>query len=263
MFPYLDLPGFKRRSVMPPTDVDALDSLYPGFVAARVALASSFINSRLRKRYGTSTHLQQSSLPLGQNPPTLLAAGTTPPAVTLFGRPIIGSVQIRIEITTLGALGVAVFRWSMDGGLTFVSGVTTAASVALTGTGLSALFSSGSYSTDNVYSAATPVPESVLGWLTAMVTRDLYLRRGMNPQDPAIEIMGEQYSQALLDLKEASDSKDGLFDLPVSEDQDSAVTTGGPLSYSETSPYVWQNAQRNIARGEDDQSGQDGFESVQ
>lgn len=249
MFPYLDIAGFKRRSVMVPTDVDALESLYPGFVAARVALQSSFINSRLRKRYGNAG--QQNSLPLGQTAPALVAAGTSPPGVSLTGRPILGSLQVILSIDGAGGLTVATFKWSPDGGLSWSTGVTTASAVALAGTGMSANFSVGSYSTDNVYAAATPVPEAVLGWLVALVTRDAFLRRGMNPQDPAMQMIVDECTVALADLKEAADSTDGLFDLPASEDLDSAVTTGGPQFYSETSPYVFADLQRQQGTAED------------
>lgn len=80
------------------------------------------------------------------------SAGTTPPAVTLTGTPN-GFHDVRIEITTGGALATAVFRWSINGGSTWTSGVTTAASVVLTGTGLTANFAAGTYATNNVYTA--------------------------------------------------------------------------------------------------------------
>ena len=97
---------------------------------------------------------------------------------------------------------------------------------------------------------ATP-PESVLGWLTALVTLDVLRKRGLNPADPAAEMYAKDVERAMAELKEAADSKDGLFDLPAVDDGDSAVTTGGPLGYSETSPYVWADIERNIGRNED------------
>lgn len=85
------------------------------------------------------------------------AAGTTPPTVTV-AETTSGSVSLatgtgsyRIEITTGGARGVAVFRWSDDGGETYTSAVTTAATVALSN-GITATFATGTdYATDNVY----------------------------------------------------------------------------------------------------------------
>lgn len=83
---------------------------------------------------------------------SVTSAGTTPPAVTLTGTPN-GFHDVRIEITTGGALATAVFRWSINGGSTWTAGVTTAASVVLTGTGLTANFAAGTYATNNVYTA--------------------------------------------------------------------------------------------------------------
>ncbi len=93
---------------------------------------------------------------------TLTASGTTPPAVTLTGSLIV-PYGIRVEITTLGALGVAVFRVSLDNGTTWLaSGVTTAATYAIAGTAIVLNFAAGTYATDNVYRAtvATAVDAS-------------------------------------------------------------------------------------------------------
>lgn len=48
---YLDVAALKARTIMPDTDVDALDVMYPGWIASRLAVGTSEINSRLRKRY--------------------------------------------------------------------------------------------------------------------------------------------------------------------------------------------------------------------
>lgn len=249
MFPYLLPDDFRRRSMMPLVEATGVEESNPGFTAARIAIQSSYINGRLRKRYGNNG--AQNSLPLGQTAPAFVKAGTAAPDVSLQGRPTWGSMLLRIEVTLGGALGTAQFRWSSDGGVTWVTGVLTSASVVLGATGLSATFASGVYSTDNVYAAASPVPEIVLGWLTTLVTDDLYRKRGRDPQDPAMVDLRDDVTRTLGEIKEAADSKDGLFDLPVSEDLDSAVTTGGPLGYSETSPYVWPVIEKNVGQAED------------
>jgi hypothetical protein len=155
---YLDLAGFKVRTLMASGDVDYVETVEPGFVAARLKLRSSYIDGRLRKRYGQS----------GQLP-------------------------------------------------------------------------------------FTAPPEIILSWLVAMVTYEVMRKRGFNPQDPVGELYTKDNETAMAELKEAADSKDGLFDLPAVENGDSAVTTGGPLGYAETSPYVWQNFERNKGRAEDAQ----------
>lgn len=248
MFPYLDLAGFKVRSEFTlPESLDYVESRYPGFIDQQISDFSSYINARLRKRYGNAPEVGN-SLPFGQQPPLLLAAGTNPPAIGLIGRPTLGSMQLRLKITTAGPLSVAIFSWSSDRGKKFTDGVASAAQVPLGSTGLVATFADvGTYGLDNVYSAAEPVPAIVLRWLVAGVAYAVWNRRGRDPQDPYIADLKERYATTLAELKEAADSKDGLFDLPVSEDADSAITTAGPDIYSETSPYVW--ADREIRRG--------------
>lgn len=250
MIPYLDLGGFQRRTVMPLGDVQLVDSLYPGWIARAARTVQSHVNTRLRKRYGES-------IPFGAAPAQPVAAGTSPPAVTLTGIPTVGSLEIVIAITTAGALGSAVVKWSLDGGDTWTTNVPTAASVALPGTGLTANFAAGTYSADNVYTAATPVPEQILRWMTQILTPDVYRKRGVNPQDPQLELVEKDRTDALAQLKEAADGAEGLLDLPTNEDAGSAVTTGSPMGYSEASPYVWTDQQRTGGVDDDQNHGGD------
>lgn len=251
MNPYLDKQGFRNRSVMADGEILLVENDSPGFLATRIAMRSSYINGRLRKRYGNAGSPLGNSLPFGQTAPALIAQGTNPPNVTLTGRPILGCMQFQIIITTGGALGSAAFKWSSDNGVTFTSGVLTAATVTLGSTGVIANFSTGTYSTDNSYASDTCVPEIVLSWLTVLVTDDMYRKRGRDPQDPAMADLKEDVVTALAEIKEAADGDTGLFDLPSSEDTDSAVTTGGPLGYSEASPYVWTDIEARRGREED------------
>jgi hypothetical protein len=163
-------------------------------------------------------------------------------------------MQLQLSITFGGGVGTAQFSWTSDN-VTFHTGVLTGASVVLGSTGVTAHFAVGStYSTDNVYAAATPVPEIVLNWLQLYVTYDLYKKRGANPADPQMQWLIDDVNKAEAELKEAADSKDGLFDLPSSEDEGSAITTAGPLAYTETSPYKWTNKERGIGRRQDEAS---------
>lgn len=250
MFPYLDVLSLKLRAIIPASYIDAVESSSAGFVEQSIEDWSSYINTRLRKRYGRAS--QGNSLPWGQVPPTLVAQGTAPPSVTLTGVPTLGSMKVWVQITTGGALGAALFQWSSNGGVTWTAtGVATAASVVLTGTGLTAVFPVGAYGTDNFYKAAPPVPAAILKWLTALVTVDVWDKRGADPSDPEMVRAQGRKDQAIAEIKEAADSKDGLFDLPVSEDQDTAVTTGAPLGYSEQSPWVWTDIQANNGTQQD------------
>ncbi len=102
------------------------------------------------------------------------------------------------------------------------------------------------------FSALEPYPEAVLEWLTKIVTFELYLKRGVDPADQSIALYRTDKEQAEAELKEAADSKEGLFDLPLNDTRDAtAISKGGPLSYTETSPYVGFDLQRTNGRNED------------
>ncbi len=87
--------------------------------------------------------------------PAVTTTGTTPPAVTISGATKSALNKLRIEITSAGARGTALFRYSFNGGNTWTSGVLTAATVPLlfngSPTDLVANFPVGNYATDNVY----------------------------------------------------------------------------------------------------------------
>jgi hypothetical protein len=253
VFPYLDLEGYRFRTIIPPDFVDEIDTVSPGWIAQNLLSWSSWVNGRLRKRYGAAS--QGNALPFGQQPPIALGAGTLPPSLVLLGRPTIGSLLLQFQVTTAGALGAALFQWSRDGGRTNVAtNVPTAALVPLPGTGLTVQFLPTSvFAVDNVYVCDTPVPEIVLRWLVAFTDLDVMKRRYRQTNDAALEDFKAAAAAAAGDVKEAADSKDGLFDLPVNEASDSAVTTAFPLGYSETSPYVWTTEQARTGITQDNQ----------
>lgn len=79
------------------------------------------------------------------------STGTTPPVVTVAGYPT-GNYTVHVDMDLGGARGTATFRWSIDGGLTWVAaGVVTAATVALGSTGITVAFPTGTYNADNLY----------------------------------------------------------------------------------------------------------------
>jgi hypothetical protein len=80
------------------------------------------------------------------------STGTAPPAVTFTGTPN-GVYKILVEITTGGARGTAVFRYSLDNGATYTTAVATAATVLLGDSGVTANFAVGTYTDDNVYTS--------------------------------------------------------------------------------------------------------------
>ena len=92
----------------------------------------------------------------------VMAGGTSPPTVTLTDNRSLqysqhGPINLVIDITTGGTLASTNvrFKWSIDGGGTFTTGVTAAATVALGTTGIIVNFSAGTYSTDNTYTSTS------------------------------------------------------------------------------------------------------------
>lgn len=73
-----------------------------------------------------------------------------------------GDNQVRIEITTAGVLGAALFRYSLDDGETWtVSGATTTATYVVGATGLTFSFPAGNYNLGDVYTC-----DATITWLS-------------------------------------------------------------------------------------------------
>jgi len=89
-----------------------------------------------------------------------------------------------------------------------------------------------------------PVPEVVKSWITKIVTRAAYLRRGVDPRDQQFASIDNMAKEAIAAIKEAADSKDGLYDLPLRQDTaSSGISQGEPMFYSEASPWDWTDVQ--------------------
>lgn len=97
---------------------------------------------------------------------------------------------------------------------------------------------------------ASPYPEAVLRWLGDMLTEVAWLRRGVDPSDPQWVRVEQLANTAREEIKEAADSNDGLFELPLATGA-TAVSKGGPRVYSEQSPYVAADQQVATGRTED------------
>ena len=249
-FPALDVGGFSRRSIIPADYIDLVEGAAPGVIAQQILSVTARIYAQLRKRYGNNG--VGSGLPFGNTAPPLEAQGTSPPLVVLSGIPVLGCIQVQAQITTPGALGAAAFSLSVDGGASQLAlGVVTTSLYQIPGTGMSLAFPAGTYSTDNFYSAPTPVPEAVLGWITTLVSLATLRKHRVPSNDPIVELMVEECKTALAEVAQAANSNDGLFDLPMNDGTDSGVKTGGPLFYSENSPYVGADLQEQYGRCED------------
>ena len=63
-----------------------------------------------------------------------------------------------------------------------------------------------------------------------------------------MEILAEA-ERAREQMKEAADSEIGLYDLPLLNDVTTdGISKGGPLGYSEQSPYSWTDEQADAIR---------------
>ena len=95
----------------------------------------------------------------------------------------------------------------------------------------------------------TPYPDALVSVCARLTAYRLWLKRGFNPNGATDQAIQQDAKDADEWLKEAANSKDGLIDLPAKQEAtlSSAVSVGGPMGYSETSPYVWMDRQRENA----------------
>lgn len=99
---------------------------------------------------------------------------------------------------------------------------------------------------------AHPYPIAVELWLARVTTIPVWMRRGVDPNDEQFVEAKEDATAAWAEIKEAADSNEGLYDLPLRADTSaSGISRGGPWGYSEQSPYVWADEQAAIGRCED------------
>lgn len=117
-------------------------------------------------------------------------SGTTPPDVTLTGTPN-RRIIFRMECTTLGARGTAIVRTSINGGLTWKTGITTAATFTLVdpddddaSTGVTINYESATAAVNNVWTATGTMkaatvllaPKSLAFWMNGAHATPEYIR---------------------------------------------------------------------------------------
>lgn len=98
---------------------------------------------------------------------------------------------------------------------------------------------------------ASPAPTVAVLWLVQLVTADCYEALGYDTssqQDAQIMAAATKASEA---IDEAADAVGGLYELPLRADMPGSdgVSRGGPLAYSEASPYEWRTLQGEAVRG--------------
>lgn len=103
---------------------------------------------------------------------------------------------------------------------------------------------------------ANPAPVIVKEWVARMVEVSCWLKRGVRTTDEQFLEYKARGDKALEELDLAANSETGLFDLPLSGTNTSGVVTRSwPRAYSEASPYVWTDDQREIGHSEDTSRG--------
>ena len=83
--------------------------------------------------------------------------GTTPPTVTPTSSPL-DAYNVRVTVTTAGALATAQFVYSLDGGASQSTPIVTAATYAIPGSGIVLAFSSAAYVLGDVYAGYCTAP---------------------------------------------------------------------------------------------------------
>lgn len=96
-----------------------------------------------------------------------------------------------------------------------------------------------------------PYPETVKGWVARMVTARAYLHHGIPATDAQQQLVTSDSEKAEAEVKEAADGQLGLIDLAPSDATSGVVMYGGTRVYSESSPYVGGDVQRERGRYED------------
>lgn len=98
----------------------------------------------------------------------------------------------------------------------------------------------------------TKIPIVVKGWLVAIVTPEVFLKRGISGTDEQWAEYVRAADTAVKELDQAADSEKGLFDLPKRNDGSTeSGIVGGTLVYSEQGPYVQADRQAAAGRDED------------
>lgn len=155
------------------------------------AAAKHFMRSVVQAKHG----LTNGTVTLGGTP-------TATVAITLSGTPAQPGYSFVIEVTTTGARGTGVFRWSSDGGTTWTSSVTITASTGvnvLGTTGVTVTFAADSYTDGNEYRWAPRVQtdaevraafDSVEGWRLAVAAGEVELESSV--------AVGRKYRRGLI-----------------------------------------------------------------
>ncbi len=101
--------------------------------------------------------------------PITKVGGHAGPTISDSSSAPLDSYELLVEIVLGGAVATATFRYSLDNGDTWSAAILTAATVALTGTGITLAFAAGTYVAGHQYSAQSVGPSyNITGLTTAL-----------------------------------------------------------------------------------------------
>ena len=89
-----------------------------------------------------------------------------------------------------------------------------------------------------------PYPEQVVNWLVRLVDPRAYLKRGVDVNDAQLTKLVDDSTVALAEIKEAADSENGLYDLPLLITPNAeGIIKPKILSTSDANAYSWMRRQ--------------------
>lgn len=95
-----------------------------------------------------------------------------------------------------------------------------------------------------------PYPEPVRQWVADLVTVRVFRALGRRPSDEQAEDIEKAAADALLEIKEAADPKDGLIRLPLhARTKQLQTTEPATLAYTEQSPFTSKHRQFDRVAG--------------
>lgn len=97
----------------------------------------------------------------------------------------------------------------------------------------------------------TKVPKTIKQWLAWIEAAELLVLKGSDPNQLDASIYEKRADTARSEIITASNSADGGWDLDIRDDDQVPGSFGGPISYSEASPYVSARRHAERARRED------------
>jgi len=101
------------------------------------------------------------------------------------------------------------------------------------------------------YVRPVPNPPDIIRKLTAwLVEPEAFMALGIRPSDEQWTLVEKHFEFVHEQLKEIADAKDGLYDLPLSANDDSSgIVAPVTLGYSEQSPYTSRHKQYDAVAG--------------